>query len=296
MKGNNILDYALLALVALCVSCQDVFKKQFNKKKLKGTYLFTAMLAFFAMLFFLGVNLIPSNSDWYYRPMLLVPSAGFALAYASATVFSVLAIKNGSLAKTSLIVSCSLLVASAYGIIFLGESITPTLVMGTVLLLVSLVLVNYEKKDSSQPVTLRWIIYVSLAFVGNGMCTVVQKIKQETFDNAGNNMFMIVGLAMVAVIMLCLALTSAEERNQMGRVIKYGWLWALLCGVANGLTNFLVIFLNNRLSASVMFPVISGGGMVLIFLYSVIFARERFKPRQIVGFFLGIASIVILNL
>jgi drug/metabolite transporter (DMT)-like permease len=184
----------------------------------------------------------------------------------------------------------------SYGIIFLDEPITPLLVIGTVLLLVSLALVNYEKKDSSQPVTLKWIIFVSLAFIGNGMCTVVQKVKQETFDNAGNNMFMIVGLAMAVVIMLVLAFTSKEERPDMGKVVKQGWLWALLCGGANGLTNFLVIFLNNRLSASVMFPVISGGGMVLIFLYSVIFARERFKPRQIVGFFLGIASIVILNL
>ncbi len=71
---------------------------------------------------------------------------------------------------------------------------------------------------------------------------------------------------------------------------------AAICGVFNGLTNFLVLVLNGKLPASVMFPVISGGGIVFTFLYAMIVYREKFKPIQIVGFVLGVASIVLLNL
>ena len=290
------MEYGLLALTALALACQDIFKKQFNKKNNRGTFLFAAMIGLCATLFFVGVNIFV-DKDWFYRPLLLLPSGGFAISYAAATLFSVLAIRNGSLAKTSLVVVCSLLPASAYGIIWGGDKITPALIIGTILLLAALILVNYEKKDSDQPITLKWVIYVTLAFLGNAMCNLAQRIKQDLLGNDGNNMFMIVALAMVTVIMFVFAIISKDERPYLGDIAKKGWLYALICGGANGLVNFLVILLNKmELPASVMFPVISGGSMVLIFLYSVFVVREKFKLRQIIGFFLGVVSIVLLNL
>ena len=71
---------------------------------------------------------------------------------------------------------------------------------------------------------------------------------------------------------------------------------AAICGVFNGLTNFLVLVLNGKLPASVMFPVISAGGIVFIFLYSLFVYREKFKLTQIIGFVLGVGAIVLLNL
>ncbi len=65
---------------------------------------------------------------------------------------------------------------------------------------------------------------------------------------------------------------------------------------ANGLVNLLVLYLNGRMSASILFPLISGGSMVLILLWSLLVRKERFSARQTVGFLLGILSIVLLNL
>lgn len=281
--------YAILGITALTVTCQDIFKKKFNQKCNTGVFSFGGMISFFAMLFFIAVN-----RDWSYSVSQLFYSFGFAVAYTTATLFAVLAIKYGSLAKTTLIVSCSLLIPSFYGIIFLGEPVGVKLVLGTVLLVVALIMINYEKDTS--PTSLKWAIFALLAFVGNGMCSVVQKIEQNTFGNEGQNVFMIVALAMVTVMLFVMSLASKEERRERKRVLRVGWLWAALCGVCNGLCNYLVLYLNPRLPASVMFPVISAGSVVLVFFYATLIQREKFNLRQKIGYAIGIVSIVLLNL
>ena len=265
--------YAILGITALTVTCQDIFKKKFNQKCNTGVFSFGGMISFFAMLFFIAVN-----RDWSYSVSQLFYSFGFAVAYTTATLFAVLAIKYGSLAKTTLIVSCSLLIPSFYGIIFLGEPVGVKLILGTVLLVVALIMINYEKDTS--PTSLKWAIFALLAFVGNGMCSVVQKIEQNTFGNEGQNVFMIVALAMVTVMLFVMSLASKEERRERKRVLRVGWLWAALCGVCNGLCNYLVLYLNPRLAASVMFPVISAGSVVLVFFYATLIQREKFNIRQ----------------
>jgi drug/metabolite transporter (DMT)-like permease len=281
----------LLAVAALAVTGQNIFKQKFNDKCKSGTFFFTGMIAVFAMIFFIAVN-----RDSYYSAKLIGPSAAFALSYASATLFAVLAIRYGSLAKSCLIISFSLLVPSFYGILFLHEPISPELVVGTILLIVSLVLINYEKEKAQEKAPLKWYIFVLLAFLGNGMCSTVQKAKQEVYGIEGDNIFMIIALAMVAVLMFVMSMCFREERATVRETVRYGFLWAILCGLANGLTNYLVIYLNLRLPASTLFPVISSGSLVLSFLYSIFVVREKFSARQYVGFAIGVVSIVLLNL
>ena len=285
------MNYVILAIASLTLTSQNICQRKYNDHSGVGAFLFSGMISFFAMMFFIAVN-----RDWSYSAELLIPSSLFALFYSGAMLFMVLGIKYGSLAKTSLIGSCSLLLPSLYGIIMLGDPISPTLIIGTVFLLAALVMVNYQKSSSEEKISVKWIICVTLLFICNGMCTIVQKSKQIIYGEASNNVFMIVALAMVTVIMLILSLVFKDERRKTKISLRYGWLWAIFCGLANGITNFLIIYLNPRIPASVMFPVISGVGMTLIFLYSLFIRREKFNARQTVGFFVGIASIILLNL
>ena len=66
---------------------QNVVKQKYNNKCTKGTYLFSGMIAFWALVFFLVCN-----RDWNYSLKLLLPSFAFAVVYAMATVFAVLII------------------------------------------------------------------------------------------------------------------------------------------------------------------------------------------------------------
>ena len=312
-----MLLYFLLGVVTITSTVQSIFKQKFNNLGKGSSYFFSAMISAVAMLFFVLINLVYTK-DWFYTPDLLIPSTSFGLAYAAATVFSVLAILYGPLAKTSLIISCSLLLPTLYGIFVqgiyikvirdgsatvseaLGEALSPTLIIGIILLVITLFLVNRENKDDSveeKKVTLKWLIFVTLAFIGNGMCSTVQTAKQDFYGNDGNNMFMIVALIFVVLILLIASISTKKERAEIKYTVKHGALLAVLCGAANGITNLLVMVLNaNHFPASILFPFVSGGGLVLIFLWSVLVNKEKFTVPQYIGYGLGVLSLVLLNL
>lgn len=284
------MQYLVLVFLIFTMTLASVFRQRYTDRCKGGTFFFNCIVALLAMLVFLAVN-----RDWNYSIKLLPYSAGFAAAYVSASIFMLLAIRYGSFGKTSLIISFSLLIPTLYGLLFLDEALNATKIVGLVLLVISLILTNYEK-DSSR-VTVRWVVFVILAFVGNGMCSTVQKMEQVAFsDGVGKDLFMIVAFAISAVAMLVCSLTVPSERAGISQSVKKGWLPAILCGIATGLTNYLATWLNPRIPASILFPVLSAGGIVLGFLYSTLLLKEKFGRRQTVGFAVGTVSIVLLNL
>ena len=78
--------------------------------------------------------------------------------------------------------------------------------------------------------------------------------------------------------------------------LKAGALAYSVCGVANGLVNYFVLVLSTRMDASVMFPVISAGGIVSAYFVSLFLYKEKMSRRQTAGLIIGIFSIIVLNL
>ncbi|MBO5946275.1 MAG: hypothetical protein J6Q69_06670, partial [Clostridia bacterium] len=76
-----------------------------------------------------------------------------------------------------------------------------------------------------------------------------------------------------------------------------GWSLSLLGGVSNGVMNFFVLLLTaNKFPASVLYPVVSGGSLLMIFLWSFLIKKEKFTPTHYVGYILCVASLVLLNI
>lgn len=126
------------------------------------------------------------------------------------------------------------------------------------------------------------------------MCTVVQNMQQVAFDGAYKNEFMIVALAIVALVMSIMSLI--KERKAMKVYAKAGWHWALICGLLNGMVNLFVMILSSSMPVSVMFPLISAGGLVVTYLVSRFVYKESLTKLQFVGFILGLAAVVFLNI
>ena len=163
----------LLFIIILGLVAQNVTKKAYNQKTGNhGTYVFTGLSTLAAALFFL----FSSGGNLNFTPDLFPWSLGFAVAYALAVVFSFLAISCGSLALSSLVLSYSLILPTIFGILFLDEPVSPWLFIGIILLCVSLLLINF--KPGKVKITLRWTIYVLISFVGNGFCSIMQKLQQ----------------------------------------------------------------------------------------------------------------------
>ena len=283
------LNWILLAIVVCGISVQSISQKAYNTKINGGVFAFSAGSALFAGLFFV----ISSGGRLDFTTSTLLYSAFFAIAYATSIAGLFLAIRTGPLSFTSLISSYSLVIPTFYGIFILNEEPSVTFIIGLVLLLVSLALMNFKTADAERKINGKWIFFVFLAFLGNGMCTVIQKIQQDAFRGAFKSEFMICALAMVFI---AFALVSVfAEGKQLAQSIK-GSKWFAICGLFNGLVNLLVMILTGRMNVSIMFPFISAGGVLLTFVVSRLLYREKFSAKQNIGFALGVLAVIALNL
>ncbi len=279
----------LLVLTTLGISVQHVAKKTYNNKVSGGAYTFAAASALFAMPVFLIYSLGVLNFTCEILPY----SIAFAVSYGMALVFSLLAISSGPLSLTCLITQYSLLIPTFYGLIFLKETYKNTLFVGILLLVVSVVFVNLEKKDEKK-ITAKWTFFVLLAFLGNGVCSTVQKVMGLDFQGEYKSEFMIIAFIITAAAIALLAILKSGKQT-LEHLKKGAWLSAV-CGLANGAVNLAVITLSQRMSASVMFPVISAGGIILTALISIFIYKENLSLFQKFGFVLGVLSIIFLNI
>ncbi len=288
----------LIILVVLGITAQHVTKKVYNQKNTGGAYTFSAISALVALLFFL----IVSGGNLHFALDFIPHAIGFALTYSFGIVFTFLAIKEGPLSITSLVTSYSLLIPSIYGLIAWDEPFTNFLLIGIVLLVISIFLVQFEPKNEKKtedakekkPLTAKWVLYVSLAFIGSGGCSTFQKDQQLKFDGAYKSEFMIVALLITFVAVSACALIF--EKKEVLIHIKRGVLLSSIGGAANGAVNLFVMILSLRMAASVMFPIISAGGIVMASVLSMTVYKEKLSLYQKIGLVLGIFAIVVLNI
>ena len=279
----------ILILIPIGMCLQQIAKKAYNQKK-GGPFTFSAASAVFS----LTVYFLTSGGSLDFNVRILPYSATFAVCFAAALIGSFLAIKHGPLSVSSLIFQYSLLIPTFYGFFALGDPIKITLIAGICLLAASLFLVNQKDKNEPKKVSFKWIVYLMIGFLGNGLCSTVQKIQQMHFAGQYKSEFMIVAMAICAVSLFCTALIT--ERKTILSGVKKGWTCFLFCGLANGGVNYGIMILTNRLPPSVMFPIVSAGSTVLTCLVSWLFYKERLTKAQTVGLILGILAIVAMNL
>lgn len=279
-----------LTLTILSISAQGITTKYYEQKtRGKGSYWFNVIARFSALLFFV-LSAGRLSFDWGIVPY----SIAFGFFYGLGAIFNYLSIANGPLSLTSLITSYSLMLPTAYGLLFLHDPISKGFFPGLLLLLVSLFLINQKSQNEGEPISLKWVIFVVLSFIGNGACSIAQSMQQKAFEGAYKNEFMIVALLFVVVVITLLSLRS--ERSDITSCTKKGWWLALLCGIANAVVNLLVMILQGRMPVSVLFPLMSAGGLVLTFFLSKYLYKEKLSKRQLFGFFLGVCSVIFLNL
>lgn len=288
--------YIIMIIIGLTV--QNVAKKAYNLK-VGGSSAFT--FAFGSVVCALIFFIISSGFKLDFRLEVIPYSIGFALSYGAAVVCSFYAIRFGSLSLSSLISNYSLTIPTFYGIFFLDEQTSPLLYLGLCALMISLFLVNFkpksksgdmaEKKTRTDP---RWFLFVALSFLGNGICSTVQTVQQKTFDGQYKSEMMIMALLIVILILLVMALLT--ERKNIGSSFRRGGILMAVNGGFNAVVNLFVMLCAVIMNASVMFPIMSAGGIIGTALVSVLLYKEKLTKMQYVGFALGILAIVLLNI
>lgn len=274
-----------LFTVSLTSTATNFASKKYNAK-CSGALLYTMLAAVFSAVVF-GIFV----TNWNMTGSIFIHALYFAIANCTSIFFTVKSYRYGLFSLTVLIISYSLLIPTFYGIIILGEPISKSFVIGLLLVVISIFLTS-GKIEKNEGFSLRWIVCVILAFIGGGMCSVTQRMGQIACDNINLLMF----TAFVQVAVICGVLGIITEKNDIKNFAKSGWYIAVLGGLLNGITNILVVDLNTKMKASVMFPVISVFVLTVSFLFALLLYREKLLKRQIFGYIIGTISVIVINL
>lgn len=281
------MQYVLLFVATFALSLQSVFQKQYNAREKKpNPFLFMSLAALFSLLFFVFTSGFSLRFDASFLPY----SVGFGLSYVSSLIGMFFAVRYGSLAITMLVISYSLVIPTVHGIVFLHDAVKPIAYVGIVLLLISLFLVNVKKGEATFSV--KWLIFAVLGFVGNGMCTTFQKMQQLRFDGEYKSEFMICALLLATVCFLVPALLAKPNGKALAHCAPY----AFGNGLCNGIVNLFVMILTSLIPSAILYPTISAGGIVIAFLFALLVYREKLSKTQLIGYAMGVTSVVLLNL
>lgn len=283
------MKYPLLLSAIIFLMAQSAVQKQYNiKSKHPNPFLFAATSSLFAMFFYLATTGFKFDLDKSYIGYSIL----LALSYVGGLTGNFLSVKWGPLSVFSLIQSYSLLIPTLYGLLILNEKLSLIGALGIVLLFISIFLI-FGKAEKTK-VSAKWILSLILAFTGGGMFCTIQKIQQIANHGNYKQEFMTFAMLISILIFLIFSFVSREKYKDRGfsSAVKYG----TLNGVANGISNLATIILTGLVSNSILFPTVSAGGIVLGFIVATFIYKEKLNKIQLLGYTIGIASVILLNI
>lgn len=280
--------YLLLLLMPLTGCCQNISQKQYTlKTKSPNILLFSSITSFMALLYFA----ITSGFNLTFVAKLIPYALGYGVCYAAAWVGTIFALHWGSMAMTNLIVSFCITFPIVYGIM-IGETLTPMVVIGMLLLIASFACVNMKSGPKSK-FSPKWLICVLIALLGNGFCSILQNLLKRNLGEVYTHEFMIIALFSAAVMLFIASMFTSKN---IAADLKSCLPYASANGIVNGIGNMILLTVIGNIPNTILYPTNSALGMIGIFLLSFFMYKERFTKKEYAGYALGMLSLILLNI
>ncbi|WP_128659429.1 DMT family transporter [Paenibacillus sp. 598K] len=288
------MNYVLVFLTMMSVGIQYVIAGLYARKgSTPSPFVFMLFISLTVIAFYSAYN----RFQFSFSKELMGYSLAFGFCFGMAFLFQVLAIQRGGVTLTSLLLSYSLILPTLFGIFVYKDSVTVTFLAGLCLVLLSLFLINYKKRgraDNRANVQTGWLLLALSAFLGNGMCSIIQTSLQKNLAGQYKAEFMISSMAVTIVI--CVIVLSLRKAYRSFSLRSEG-MYGVLCGAFIACTNLLVmLLLVSNLPVSLIFTLISAGSVITTYIASRFIFREKLNTMQNIGLSIGLLSIVLVTI
>ena len=207
--------------------------------------------------------------------------------------FKMQATAEGPVSLTTLIGSCAFIIATAFSVFYVGESISVFQLIGMGLLLASLVLCINPKK-SGEKLTKKWFIYCFMFFFIGGLVGILYKLfGRSPASDQVNTMILIASITSGIIFMLGGLVEAKRNNHKLEKPSKLVITYMLLCGIAGCVYIRLNVSLSGVIPGAIFFPVSNGGMVILSTVIGKLLFGEKLKPIQIIGILIGLIAIVI---
>ena len=287
-KRGNPMYYALIVLsVAMfggCFALNDVYRKiRGSNIKISLQFSLIGSLAGFVVL--LLVNGLKLECTPFTLIMAILSSLnGFAFTFCS---FKALDRINLSLYSLFSMLG-GMMLPFLQGILFYGEKMSLAKWVCFTLITIALVL-TVEKGDRK-----KGTIYYICIFVLNGMSGVLSKFYAEaTFPKASATGYSNLSAVCSIVISAILLLTLFRKKPECEKFTIAGMAITATSGVANIIANLILVIALAHVDASVQYPMVTGGVMIVSTLISF-FGTNKPTTKEIMSVMVAFLGLILL--
>ncbi|MBQ3133870.1 MAG: EamA family transporter [Clostridia bacterium] len=233
-----------------------------------------------------------SGFDWVTVVLALV--AG--LSTAGNKLWGAMAIKEGSIVVNSIFSTASLILPCLAGVLFFDEPMSVWQWLGTLVFLAAayLMTVSGGKGNTAKPFTWKVLLYLVLSFFTNGLVMVSQKTLTYVNPDANITLFTMLMFA-IPVLLFSLMIAFGKREAEPEKLAPGIYLPAVFISVAFFVVNYCVTAATKHIPTALLFVVSNGGSILAALLVSLIFFKDRYNWRLVVGLILGVISLLMIN-
>ena len=282
-------DYVLLLLSVVLLALGFVIQKLYQKitdTSLMSASLFQTFTALFSFIYFFLLNGCAIEFSLFsFLNALLKSACGFAYSMLGYKI-----IAKGNLPLYMLfLMSGGMVVPAIYGWIFLSEPLTLLRVLGVIVIVIAVVLTNSDIKK----ISISMLIMCLCVFFLNGLVSTFSKLHQigAELGAVDTNDYILLGIISSVTMSTASGMIfrrkgkkSDEQKNEREKksFLSYGipLVIILLYSVVGGISSYLQLEGAKNLPASVLYPIITGGGIILTGIFGRIFFGEQPSKRQ----------------
>lgn len=200
-----------------------------------------------------------------------------------------------------------------FGVFCLDEKVSVFRIIGLILLVISMAFPVLARKDNSgseksKKTNLIFFLLCAMVFCLNGGVSIASKIHQISADThttcSSANFSVISNLISTAISGIALLVIKACEKKNNGsgsgdvksvsvfEGVKPGFIIAITFGQAafGGISYVLQLFSASHVDASMLYPMITGGSVVLSALAGFVFFREKPDRLSFIGLLLSFVA------
>lgn len=293
-----MINYAIVTAAVVMFGIQFLFNKLYGRESGNGmgaTFIFSFIGGIIGVIALMIIN----GPQFDATPFTLVMATLSAVNSIVYTFCSLKAFDRINLSLYSLFAMLGGMILPFFqGIIFYDEPITVAKAVCVIFVVAALLLCT-SKSDRKGGA-----IYYIGVFVLNGMSGVLTKIFQSSsFAKTSDAMYSIWGAAirvLISAVVIVVMIAISKKRHSEVLAIKKpnakAVLYASGCGVLSNIANFLLLIALAVLPASVQYPFVTGGVMIVSTLISAITGAKPSKNEilSVVLSFIGILALVLI--
>lgn len=293
-------NYIIISFAVLCFAAQFVFTKCYEgavKQTLITTLVMLVVTSFFGMTLYLFIG----GFRIHFSPISFIWAVLLAIVMIPYYTVGIKVISLGSLAIYSMFMMLGgMLVPFFYGIIFLHEEITVCKILGTLFMSLFIVLQAVWTDDSDEKNRVRnkymFFALCLIIFILNGSTGVIAKAHQMSSRAIDEISFTIIACGLnfifsLVLLVIVLLKNIKEKIIEAKAVLRIRPIIIMaLIGMSAHTGNFLHLKVASNVPASVQFPLVSGGVILISAIASALIFKEKNSFKEwlsVIGAFLS---------